>query len=196
MPLSGHADERAEPIERRYRLKVMRVLAGLVVVALLGAGCASSKSAAEAPAVRDTEPASARPTGPLGGEALGSCVEEYSPEAVLGRDFAFDGTVMTIGDGHTDRPGKGQLNYAGVTFAVNEWYLGGTGPSVTVDIAPPGTSARLAEASPTYEVGTRLLVSGASRWGGHGVEDALAWGCGFTRYYDAETAQAWSTGTR
>jgi hypothetical protein len=123
-------------------------------------------------------------------------VEEYAPRAILRRDFAFDGTVVTIGDGGSDRQGKARLNYAGVTFAVNDWYVGGAGPSVTVDMAPPGGGARLDEAPPTYEVGTRLLVSGASRWGGIGVDDALAWGCGFTRYYDAETAQAWSTATR
>jgi hypothetical protein len=23
------------------------------------------------------------------------------------------------------------------------------------------------------------------------MADAIAWGCGFTRYYDAETAQSW-----
>jgi hypothetical protein len=40
----------------------------------------------------------------------------------------------------------------------------------------------MSESPPSYSVGTRLLVS---------REDAIAWGCGFTRYVDEETAAAW-----
>lgn len=46
---------------------------------------------------------------------------------------------------------------------------------------------------PSYGVGTRLLVSGEPRWGGTDpLRDAFAWGCGFTRYYDAQAATDWT----
>ena len=122
-------------------------------------------------------------------------MEGYSPGAVSGRGFAFDGTVIEIGEGNTDRPGKGQLNYAGVTFAVNDWFVGDGGSSVTIDMAPPSGGASSAEFPTAYQIGTRLLVSGESRWGGDGLEDAIAWGCGFTRYYDAATAEDWRGAT-
>ena len=175
--------------------KVMRIVVALVLSALVSTSCASSEGSADPPAAREAEPTSAEPTGPLARLTLASCVESYSPGAIAGRDFAFDGTIERIGDGTTDRPDSARLNYSGVTFAVTNWYIGGQGPSVTVAMPPPGGGARLHEEPPTYEVGTRLLVSGASRWGGSGLEDALAWGCGFTRYYDAQTAEAWSSAT-
>jgi hypothetical protein len=40
-------------------------------------------------------------------------------------------------------------------------------------------------------MGSRLLVSGEPRWGGTPLEDPIAWGCGFTRYYDSGTAKSW-----
>jgi hypothetical protein len=40
----------------------------------------------------------------------------------------------------------------------------------------------MSESPPSYAVGTRLLVSG---------EDQIVWACGFTRYFDEETAAAW-----
>jgi hypothetical protein len=69
----------------------------------------------------------------------------------------------------------------------------GSGPTVTVDITPPqaGRSIDMSELVPAYGVGTRLLVSGAPRWGGSALTDAIAWGCGFTRYYDEATANSW-----
>jgi outer membrane murein-binding lipoprotein Lpp len=173
----------------------MRLACSVVGVFLLVAGCASDREAADELAIHATALAAATPTDKFEVETLASCVEAYSPAAVSGRGFAFDGTVARIGDGTTDRPGRGSLNYAGVTFAVNHWYVGGSGASVTVDMAPPDSGTRLVEAGPTYEAGTRLLVSGESRWGGEDLEDALAWGCGFTRYYEAETAEDWREAT-
>jgi hypothetical protein len=119
------------------------------------------------------------------------CVEQYSAAAVTGRAFAFDGTVTEIGPGTSDRKGA-ELGYAGVTFTVHEWFSGGSGPAVTVDMASPdGNVISSVEQAPGYEVGTRLLVSGEPRWGGAPLDDAIAWGCGFTRYYDEETADRW-----
>ena len=184
----------AEPNVGAYRQEVMRILGGLVVVALLLGGCASSETAADKSA--HNAPVSDGPTGPLGVSGLASCVEEYSPRAVVGRGFAFDGTVVKIGDGTTNRSGKGRLRYAGVTFAVDSWFVGGSGATMTIDMAPPGGGTRLEEAPPSYEIGTRLLVSGESRWGEGVLQDGLAWGCGFTRYYDSQTAEEWLDATK
>jgi hypothetical protein len=173
----------------------MRTIAVVLAAGLLGAGCASSESSfgdSVAPVAPAETPG---PAGEVEVEHQASCVEAYSPAAVSGRGFAFDGRVTAIGVGSTDRPGEGHLGYAGVTFAVRHWFVRDDGSSITIDMAPPSGGARLEETPPTYEVGTRLLVSGESRWGGPGLEDALAWGCGFTRYYDAETAKEWLDAT-
>lgn len=75
-----------------------------------------------------------------------------------------------------------------MTFTVHEWFRGGSGDSVTVDLAAPGGFAGRGK---DYELGTRLLVSGEPRWGGEALERPIAWSCGFTRYHDVETATAW-----
>jgi len=64
---------------------------------------------------------------------------------------------------------------------------------VTLDMTPPQPDRGQAvlESALSYGVGTRLLVSGEPRWGGAPLTDAIAWGCGFTRYYDPATADAW-----
>ena len=129
-----------------------------------------------------------RRRGPLPGTAAVSCVEQYSPREVMDRAFAFDGTVTAIGPGRTDRGDEGDLGYAGVTFEVHEWFRGGSAATITIDLEPPGASP---DGRPAYDVGTRLLVSGEHRWGGSTDADLLGWGCGFTRYHDASTADAW-----
>jgi hypothetical protein len=87
-----------------------------------------------------------------------------------------------------DRSGFGKLHYAAVTFSVDEWFQGGSEPTITVDMQPP---IFVGEGSPSYGVGTRLLVSGEPRWGGKPLDDAIVWGCGFTRCYTPQTADAW-----
>jgi hypothetical protein len=126
-------------------------------------------------------------TGPLpdGGDA--SCVESYAPQAVAGRSFAFDGEVVRIGPSVSDRGDGGDLNLPGVTFEVREWFSGGEGDTVTVDMQVPDSA---------YGVGSRLLVSGEPRWGGSPLTKPIAWACGFSRYYDTETAAAWRDATR
>lgn len=131
-------------------------------------------------------------SGPLPGSAV-SCVEQYSPREVMDRAFAFDGTVAAIGPGNTDRGDEGDLGYAGVTFEVHEWFRGGDTPTITIDLEPPGATV---EGRPAYDVGTRLLVSGEHRWGGSSDADLLGWGCGFTRYHDPVTAEAWRRAAR
>lgn len=131
------------------------------------------------------------PGGALDMGATRSCMEDYSPAAVAGRAFSFAGTVTEIGDPVTDRGDSGDLGYAGVTFRVEEWFGPGTGPSTfTVDLGAP-TKSRMSESAPSYGVGSALLVSGEDRWGAGGLADPIAWGCGFTRYFDEETAADW-----
>lgn len=157
---------------------------------LLGMAAAAAAAALVVPTVLDsgqTEPpprTAIQGTGPVE-VGMGSCVEQYDPATLTGRSFAFDGTVRAIG------PDGGHLDYASVTFTVNEWFRGGPEPEVTVALPPPDvpTSA----GGPAYGTGTRLLVSGEPASGGAPLDEPLGWLCGFTRYYDAATAQQWRT---
>lgn len=131
-------------------------------------------------------------TGPLADGAAASCAVEYSPDAVRERDFAFDGVVLAIGPGGTDRSGTPGPDLVGVTFAVQEWFSGGDGATVTVDLPPPATDGAPSSVDgPVYGPGSRLLVSGESRWNGAPLEEPVAWTCGFTRYFDEATAASW-----
>ena len=131
--------------------------------------------------------------GALRGDAAADCVENYSPAAVAARAFAFDGTVTATGPARSNRSGVA-LPLAGVTFRVNEWFRGGTGATVTIDMEAPANVS--SDPLPAYGIGTRLLVSGEPRWGGAPLDAAIAWSCGFTRYYDPETAAEWAAATR
>ena len=82
-----------------------------------------------------------------------------------------------------------------MTFAVNEWFKGGPGSTVTVDLFAP-TSSMAGTDTPVFEAGTRLLVSGEPRWGGAALDDAIAWSCGgFTSYYESAVADQWRQAT-
>ena len=135
-------------------------------------------------------PSGLAPTGPLRSGGNASCVEEYSPTGVARGAFAFDGTITAIGPARTNRPGV-ELDLAAVTFTVNHWYKGGSRSAVTVDIDHTGAGKSIEDSAPAYGIGSRLLVSGMPRWGGAALTDAIAWGCGFTRYYDKATADSW-----
>ena len=65
---------------------------------------------------------------------------------------------------------------------INQWFSGGEGRTFRVDLQVPEDS---------FDIGSRLLVSGESRWGEANLADAIAWGCGFTRYHAAKTAREW-----
>ena len=146
----------------------------------------------QTPAGGDLDNPTAHLTGPLSAAGAVRCVEQYSPATVVNRAFAFDGVVTDIGSGESNRPDRGHLELVGVTFAVREWFSGGSGSTVTIDMESPVQEApRLPEGVPSYAVASRLLVSGEPRWGGPPLEDAIAWGCGFTRYYDPVTAALW-----
>ena len=187
----------------------MRRAVPLLAALLLIGGCSSNKGVDEvgeevtpSPSTSETSPGppevqppadgeqAASATGPVSFSATASCVEEYSPRAMTGRAFAFDGTVTEIGESVTDRGDSGDLGYSGVTFRVDEWFVGDGPGTFTVDMGAP-TKSRMSESAPSYGVGSRLLVSGEDRWGEGGLEDPIAWGCGFTRYFDEDTAAAW-----
>ncbi|RBY90793.1 hypothetical protein [Blastococcus sp. TF02A-26] len=150
-------------------------------------------TAAEWTAAASAGPADG-PTGELPTDSAASCVEEYSPQAVADRAFAFDGTVVAIGP-PVGNGGGAPLDLVGVTFRVDEWYRGGSGETVTVDMDPPDGGLRTSEPVAVYGIGTRLLVSGEPRWGGAPLDAPLAWSCGFTRYSDPATAAGWAAAT-
>lgn len=134
------------------------------------------------------------------GNASPSCVESYTLQTLREQAFAFDGTVLSLGAGRSDRaPGlTDDPGYIGVTFTVTEWFRGGNARQITVNMLPPTTTPTATSegegnsvGGPSYGVGSRLLVSGGPRWGGPPLQDPVAAVCGFTRYYQQQTAAAW-----
>jgi len=183
------------------RGKVAKFVGVLAVVAF-GSGCATSDSGLQTteagPSPTKQSPAGVKVdraderAGRLPDGDSSRCVEEYRPPRIASRAFAFDGTVTDIAalDG-SDELGS---MYVSVTFAVNEWFHGSEAGTVTVDVVSPQAAAHQTSVSGgSYEVGSRLLVSGEPRWGGHALDNAVAWNCGFTRYHDEVTADAWRT---
>lgn len=155
-------------------------------------GRETPESALDQGATADSVPAAPEQSGPLVTGGSENCAIVYTPEAVRERDFAFDGVVVGIGPPVSVAPGPpALLDEVGVTFAVQEWFHGGSGATVTVDIPVRPTSAQPLEGVQSYDVGTRLLVSGVSRSGTAPLDAPFATTCGFTRYYDEATAAAW-----
>ena len=118
-----------------------------------------------------------------------SCIEVYSPETLVNRSFAFDGTVASIEERTDPKLPAGEGQTPWVTFDVNEWFLGGSGN--TVGIWMGQLNVETSAGSVSAEVGTRLLVSGEPRWGGEPLEDPLAWTCGFTQEWSEAAAAEW-----
>lgn len=164
----------------------------LLAAALLLLGCGSPSGGDASSATEPDAPRSPAGTGPseTDGGTSGS-PGPAGPAAVPHRDlapprtgplllprcvdgvpqFRFDGTVTAIAGGR-------------VTFEVHESFRGDVPDTVVVVLGPPVTSGS-SEASPSYSVGTRLLVAGAR---------GEAWGCGDTVYHDEATAAAWREG--
>jgi len=169
----------------------MRLL-GLLFLALLLAACGDEGTTA--PAGAPSSPDSSSPTpfvpkptgetpqgqppidGPLPDTRSGAlpmpgagCFEDQLAAEGATR---FDGTITAIG-------------VSGATFELNEVFDGDVPDPVTVDLGP-ATTSRASESSPSFSVGTRLLVT---------TLDSTALGCGATRYFDEETAAAWRSET-
>ncbi|MEJ7794645.1 MAG: hypothetical protein WKF50_03770 [Nocardioides sp.] len=172
------------------RLFGLLLLAFLLLAACGDEGTVVPEGTPSSPERRSPTPMVSKPTGetpegqpPIDGPVedtrtgavpvsdAGGCTANYSAAAVASRAFAFDGTITEIGDG-------------GVTFDVQEWFVGEGPESYTVQMHPP-TKSGMSESPPSYFVGTRLLVSGEQDGA------PIAWSCGFTRYFDEETAVAW-----
>lgn len=176
------------------------VMGTLVSLGLILTACSSNpessagdQPADEATASPGSDSVSGDGGGPLPDGGAVSCVESYSPETLQNRDFAFDGVVIAVGPSVSDRGDSGDLDLAGITFEVREWFAGGDVEEVVVDLQ--GVAEGTAEAGLPFQAGSRLLVSGEPRWGGAPLDSPIAWGCGFTRYYDEETATAWRGST-
>jgi hypothetical protein len=185
----------ARTIVRRRR--TMRASWGVATLAagsaiVFGVASIGNQSVDSQDVLQATPPDSVTGRALPGGNS-GRCVEKYTSASVANRSFAFDGTVTSIGPGSTDRNDQG-LGYVSVTFLVHEWFTGGSNDTVTVDVASPDWDAN-PQTAPSFAVGSRLLVSGEPRWGGEPLEAAVAWGCGFTRYFDDTTATAWRATT-
>jgi hypothetical protein len=113
-------------------------------------------------------------TGALRSDAQGGCVAEYHRDTLDDQHWAADVTVTKLDT---------EPRMSTVTVKVNRWYRGGSGESTNVLMPSPRRSE---DAPPDYDVGTRLLLSGARTPDGY-----LAWSCGFSRYYDKQTAATW-----
>lgn len=163
---------------RRSPLVLMAALALIPA----GVGCRRQATPAASPE------GEGQPVGPV----AASCVEEYSPDTLRNRAFAFDGTVVSIELRRDPQlePEEGEdPRIPWVTFSVNRWYRGGSGDHVGVWIE--ALNIETSGGTIAAEPGSRLLVAGEPRWGGDPLDDAIAWGCGFTQPYTPEVAAEW-----
>jgi hypothetical protein len=126
------------------------------------------------------QPAATGPSVALG-DAAAMCIEVYTPENLLHRQFAFDGTVTGITDAGNVDVG------VSVTFDVNSSYIGDLGDTLTLTASGMGSEGGDSEGGPPINVGDRLLISG---------DDGVAWTCGFSRTYSDEMAAEWESATR
>jgi len=140
----------------RPRLALGGIGAAVVAVALL----ASIGSPGAGPGVVPD------PSGP---PAIASCVEQFSLESLARRDFAFDGTVVSI-------------NGENVTFRVDEAFRGLAAGDVTLTATGMTGTAISSAGGPNLVVSGRYLVAGSDRF---------VWACGFTQDYDASVAATW-----
>lgn len=181
---------------------VVVVSAGLATVGLAQRShhaliAAPSRSTSQGALPRGQATAAPTQQGPVpvvGGGA--DCVETYSPAAMAGVAFAFDGTVTAIGPARGNGPG-GPFPLVDVTFHVGKWFRGGANDTVTVDWYRPHQGNSNTDPSlASYGVGGRLLVSGGPRGSAAPAGVPIAWTCGFTRYYDSRTAAVWASAIR
>lgn len=110
-------------------------------------------------------------------ETQASCVEQYSPQTLPTRSWAFEGVIAGVeppANASSDDPG---LTTTTVTFDVTRWFWGGSGERVSLRTYSFPSSAGELNAS----VGAQLLVSG---------EEDFFWLCGgFTQPSTTEQGQ-------
>jgi hypothetical protein len=118
-----------------------------------------------------------------------SCALVYGVDTLRQRSWAFDGTVTAISEGRDSRLGAVPV----AIFDVHRWYKGGSGTEVTVQIGERVPQGNVVADDIATGVGSRLLVTGESRWGGEPLDDAIAWGCGFTQPWSEAAERDWLT---
>jgi hypothetical protein len=119
------------------------------------------------------------------------CMEVYSPETIVNRSFAFDGTVRNIEI--KEVPGDfGGFEAYWVTLDVDRWYAGGDGDEVSLWMGSRwiAESDTFDESNEPFGLGSRLLVSGEPLE--EGSAELMAWtACGFTKVHTPEMANEW-----
>jgi hypothetical protein len=98
----------------------------------------------------------------------GHCVERYSPQALEGRSWAFEGVITAVDgplDPHAVDPGGSATT---ITFDVTRWFWGGSDQRISLRTYTSPSSAGEVERS----LGARLLLAG---------EEDFLWQCGFTQ---------------
>lgn len=170
---------------RAKRQGVRRGAVGIVLaatVAAFAAGLATSApSRVDTDRLRADGTTAQDPRGSVDDSSNSYCAISYMPDRLKRMDFALAGVVSDI-----EPPRRDQSLYI-VTFNVADWYSGGNGEErVQVAMPNPQPESESEELPDPFERGTVLLVSGQEAGG---VKEA--WGCGFTRYFDSETADVW-----
>jgi hypothetical protein len=185
----------------RQRRRVRRTVASGLIAALVVVG---GSAVVWGPLGSASSPAAA-PTGvgALPGDATGDCtgytLDRFTERLTEPGFFALDGTVTAVEPG-ADLSPEMPTQYSTVTFRVGTWFHGGSGDTVEVFLDPPGSEDSDVR---SYGVGTRLLVSGVlgdtARPSGTmtATEDMGFFGfsCGYSRYYDEQTAADWAAAT-
>lgn len=154
--------------------RILAVAAALLLVvgvagaALVGGGSSDEPADVAQPTAPVDGPDTGVSPGDSGATQQTACVELYGIETLPNREYAFDGTVVSV-DGDD------------MTFEVHEWFAGGEGTSVTLD--HQGYAGMLfAPEGPALEPGTRVLAAG---------DGGFVWSCGFTQLHDPAVADQW-----
>lgn len=160
---------------------------------------ATSPPSATNTATEETPVTGADEPPPDEGQAVvtsGSCAELYSPETLVRRGIAFDGTVTAVELRDDPVMGGEGMKTPWVTFKVHRWYRGGEGDTYSMwayisPIAGEDGTTMMYSGGITAGVGPRLLVSGEQRDAGPHPEEGIAWSCGFTQPYSSEATAEW-----
>ena len=181
------------PSARRRRYAVafaagaVAVVASVLTVAVI-LGSPDRRPTATPPTQSTQQTQPATPEGDVFGSGTGlRCGEQYSPQTLTERGFAFDGTVVSVGARSATAGGDPHVP---VVFQVNHWFKGGRGDRVTVAMVPPGVVTSVGNA--VYGVGSRLLVSGDGRSSADPLDHPISRACGFTRWYTQADARTWA----